>query len=258
MDATATYMYCIAHSAAMPKETRAPRGLSGATPPAVLDAGSSLWIVCANVPLAVYGAEPLEALLRDMQWVGDVAVAHESVVEHFARQKHVTVIPMKLFTMFSNDARAIEETRSRRRDILAVVRRISGCEEWGVRITRTPAAAARAGEPARAESGVAFLAAKKQARDVARELVRMAVESVDGAFTTLSGIARAARRRDDVPEGAAAPPLLDAAFLVPAARRTRFKAAARRLAAAGAKTGTEITVTGPWPAYNFVQEPPQS
>ena len=52
-----------------------------------------------------------------------------------------------------------------------------------------------------------------------------------------------------------APPLLDAAFLVPAPRRTRFKATARKLAAAGARSGTEITVTGPWPAYNFVREP---
>jgi hypothetical protein len=110
---------------------------------------------------------------------------------------------------------------------------------------------------ARPASGAAFLTARKQARDAARERVRAATESADAAYTTLSAIARAARRRDDAPEGAA-PPLLDAAFLVPAGRRTRFKAAARKLAAAGATAGTEITVTGPWPAYNFVQEPGRS
>lgn len=255
MDANATYVYCIAHAAARPKDGRARAGLPDATPPRVLDAGSSLWIVCASVPLAAYGPGVLDASLRDLQWVGDVAVAHESVVEHFTEQKNVTVVPMKLFTMFSSDARALEEMRSRRREILAVVKRISGCEEWGVRITRAaPPSGAREPEPERPTSGAAFLAAKKQARDTAREVVRAAAESADAAFTALSAISRAARRRNDAPEGATAPPLLDAAFLVPAARRTRFKATARRLAAAGAKAGTEITLTGPWPAYNFVQE----
>jgi hypothetical protein len=259
MDATATYVYCVAHAAAKLKESRTPGGLPDASPPRLLDAGRSLWVVCASVPLITYGPGPLEAALRDLSWVGDIAVAHESVVEHFTQQKNVTVVPMKLFTMFSNDDRAAEEMRSRRREILAVVKRISGCEEWGVRIMRTtPSGEAPAHNTARAASGAAFLAAKKQSRDVARDRVRAAAESADAAYTTLSAIARDARRRDDAPDGAVAPPLLDAAFLVPAARRTRFKTAARKLAAAGAKSGTEITVTGPWPAYNFVQEPLQS
>lgn len=258
MNGTATYVYCVVHSTAKPSDSRAPTGLPAGTAPRLLDTESSLWLVCASVPLATYGSAALEPALRDLSWVGDIAVAHESVVEHFAQQKNVTVVPMKLFTMFSSDVRAVEETKSRRREILAVVKRISGCEEWGVRITRTAAAGLRELEPAKAGSGVAFLAAKKQARDIARELVRAAAESAERAYATLSAIARDARRREDAPEGAVAPPLLDAAFLVPATRRTQFKAAARKLAAAGATAGTEITVTGPWPAYNFVQESARS
>jgi hypothetical protein len=166
---------------------------------------------------------------------------------------------MKLFTMFSSDTRAVEGTRSQRRGILSVVKRISGCEEWGVRITRaSPSARLPDDQLARPASGAEFLASKRHAREVARQFVRAAIESADAAYATLSSIARDACRRDDVPEGAAAPPLLDAAFLVPAARRTRFKSAARKLAAGGVKTGTEITVTGPWPAYNFVQETSRS
>lgn len=258
MDETATYVYCVAHASAKPRESRPPGGLPGAAPPRLLDAGSPLWIVCASVPLGSYGSGVLESALRDLNWVGDIAVAHESVVEQFAQQKNTTVVPMKLFTMFSSDERAIDEMRSRRREILRVVKRIAGCEEWGVRITRTAPAPPRDGEAATPASGAAFLAAKKQARDAARELARVAVEAADAAYATLSALSRDARRRDDAPDGSVTPPLLDAAFLVPAARRTRFKAAARKLAAASAKTGTEITVTGPWPAYNFVQEPAPS
>ena len=101
-------------------------------------------------------------------------------------------------------------------------------------------------------SGVAFLRAKKEARDAARAALQAAVESAHHAFMTLASIARDARRRDDAPEGAT-PPLLDAAFLVPATGRARFKAAARKLAATNAKAGAEMTLSGPWPSYNFVQ-----
>jgi gas vesicle protein GvpL/GvpF len=254
MSDTATYVYCLAHAAASPKTTRVPSGLPGATRPSIVPVARSLWLAVAEVPLDTYGPGPLETALRDMPWVTDVAVAHEAVVEHFARQARVTVIPMKLFTMFSSLPRAIDESRSHRRDVRAIMRRIAGCEEWGVRMTRKSGVApARRAATAKPSSGAAFLAAKKEARDLAREAVLTAVAAADRAFTTLAAIARDARRRDDAPEGAAAPPVLDAAFLVPANRRVRFKSAARRLAADSAKAGAEITLSGPWPAYNFVE-----
>jgi hypothetical protein len=220
-------------------------------------------MVMARMPLDVYGPEPLAKALQDLQWVSGVAVAHEAVVEHFSRQAGATVIPMKLFTMFSTTERAIEEMRLRRDAIDPVIRRVAGCEEWGVRITRTasarPAARAPRGRAsARPASGAAFLAAKKQARDDARESTRAAAAAAEAVFESLAGIAREARRRDDVPEGAAFPPVLDAAFLVPSGKRARFRAAATRLAAAATKAGARLTVTGPWPAYNFVQNEPSS
>jgi hypothetical protein len=161
---------------------------------------------------------------------------------------------MKLFTMFSTADRAVQHMRSRRRDLDPVLKRIAGCEEWGVRITRpVPAVARRKTGGERPSSGAAFLAAKKQARDDAREAARAAEALADGTFDALAAVARDARRRDDAPEGAAAPPLLDAAFLVAADRRVRFRSVARRLAAGSAKAGAHMTLTGPWPAYNFVQ-----
>ena len=87
--------------------------------------------------------------------------------------------------------------------------------------------------------------------------MRAAGALADGAFEALAAVARDARRRDDAPEGAAAPPLLDAAFLVPAGRRARFKSLTRRLAAGSAKAGADMTLSGPWPAYNFVQTEPR-
>jgi hypothetical protein len=227
-----------------------PHGLPGAERPRVLDAGRGLWLVAADVPTDRYGAEALELSLRDLRWVADIAVAHEAIVEHFARMASATVVPMKLFTMFSNDERALAEMARRRKDISAAMRRIAGAQEWGVRIMRGPATPPVPEAPVE-RSGVAFLAARKQARDRSREAAIAAATAADTAFTRLSAVARDARRRDDAPQGTA-PPLLDAVFLVPKTSRARFQAAARAQARACGKAGAVMTLTGPWPAYNFV------
>ena len=252
MAETATYLYCIVHGGDAPATTKAPQGLPGAGRPGIAAVAASFWLVTAGVPLRSYGPGPLEVSLRDVRWVTDVAVAHESVVEFFARQAGVTVVPMKLFTMFSSEHRAISETRSRLREIEAVVTRIAGCEEWGVRITYQPSPPSRPARQPRSSSGTAFLTAKKAARDGARRSAGIAAKDAERAYTMLAEIARAARRRRDAPPGATSPPLLDAAFLVPATERRRFKAAVKKLADSSA-ADTHVTLTGPWPSYSFIQ-----
>ena len=255
MPSTATYLYGLVASAAVPSLARVPAGVPGATRPVIVPVARSLRLVVAEVPLETYGPGALEQGLRDLQWVGAVAVAHESVVEYFARRRAATVVPMKLFTMFSTVERALADVARRRREIDAVLAGIRGCAEWGVRVTLPPPKSAAARSGPRATSGAAFLAAKKQARDESREAVMAAAEAAEDAFEILAAIARGARRRGGgEPEGAVRPPLLDAAFLVPAgAALGRFKRAATRAAQRCARTGARMTLTGPWPAYNFVQ-----
>jgi gas vesicle protein GvpL/GvpF len=254
MSDTAVYVYCLVKSARKPSLSRVPPGLPGASKAVAAPLGGSVWCIVAEVPLETYGPGRLEAALGDMNWVGEVALAHESVVEHFAAQRGATVVPMKLFTMFSSADRAVAEMRSRRGEIRSAMSRISGCEEWGVRVLR-PAPAAQTGQRARtdATSGAAFLAAKKRAREEAAESVRAAAEAALDAYDALAAFARDARRRDDVPDNATTPPLLDAAFLVPTKGRTRFRTAARRAAKTCADAGAQLIVSGPWPAYNFIQ-----
>src|SRR5918995_25529 len=109
MSQSATYVYCVTRSAARPSTARVPSGLPGATRPSPVPLQRSLWLITADVPLQAYGPQALEPALRDIQWVADIAVAHEAVVEHFTRQRGATVVPMKLFTMFSSVERAVDE-----------------------------------------------------------------------------------------------------------------------------------------------------
>jgi hypothetical protein len=143
----------------------------------------------------------------------------------------------------------------RRRHLDSVVRRIRGAAEWGVRIARgAPPDPAALSQPL---SGTAFLAAKKQARDAARRHSIAATDAADRTMAVLDRIAKASRRQP-IPPQASSPPLLDAAFLVAAGRTNRFKLAVRREAERCRAAGAELTLTGPWPAYNFIAAEGQS
>ena len=249
----ACYVYCIVRSGKRPAVARVPPGMPGGERPSVVDAGDGLWLAVSGVPLDRYGPGAVESKLRDLDWVSEAAVAHEAVVEHFARLRGAVVVPMKLFTMFSSEARAVADVQSRRAAIDAILAHIGGCEEWGVRVSRNAAAPARARQTAAApRTGTAFLAARKKARDAARDASQQAARAAAHVYEELFPMARDARRREDAPPGAV-PPLLDAAFLIPSDARSKFRLAARRAAKACTAAGAEMLLTGPWPAYNFVQ-----
>ena len=93
----------------------------------------------AAVPLEQDGPGKLDLMLSDLDRVGDIALAHEDVVEHFAQQKGAIVLPMKLFTMFTSVERAVKDINSKRSAIDTAIEKIAGAEEWGIRVVRAVA-----------------------------------------------------------------------------------------------------------------------
>lgn len=252
-DDSAVYVYCIVRCARRPRTARVPAGVPHASAPELHDVSGDTWLVTGRVPLDVYGPSKLEPRLRDLDWVAQAAVAHEAVAEFFARASGTVVVPMKLFTMFSSEERAAQDVRARRTAIDRVMRHIAGCEEWGVRITRRAAALdSVAGGDGGPKTGAAFLQARKAARDAAANARTAAIGAADAAFERLKRHAKDAQRRARGSETGSNPPVLEAAFLVRSAGRARFKAEARRQAPMLDKAGADLTLTGPWPAYNFV------
>jgi hypothetical protein len=239
--------------ARVPSTRSVPPGLPGATSPRPLAIGPSLWAITADVPLSRYASPALDESLRDINWVAGIALEHEAVTGYFASLRGATVVPMKLLTLYSSEERALADLTARRRDIARAMKRVRGCQEWGVRVvggkTKPRISSAKS-----AASGTAFLAAKKRVRDEAQARASDALAAVEGAFTALSALSRAAVRRE-APDGALLAPLLDAAFLVPATARSRFRASARRAAADCKRVDADLLLTGPWPPYNFVAAP---
>ena len=255
---TATYLYCLVRSAREPSLRAAPAGLPGAGRPRAIDAGGGLWLVAADAPLERYGEKPIEQGLRDLAWVSSVAVPHEAVVEHVA--KNGTVVPMKLFTLFRSDARALEHVAKRRKRIDRLVERIEGREEWGLRVLLDETAALRrARDEAQAVApgapGAAFLLRKKKEHDLAREVIEHARDRADGLFELLAVQADDARRRPPPPGEVGKRVLLDAAFLLQRKKAKAFQTKVRAEAKKLADRDYQLTLTGPWPAYTFVSDP---
>ena len=92
--------------------------------------GTGLFLVSPEVPLSVCRPPHLAEHLGDSDWVSQVAVAHERVVELFAHPLLITLVPMKMFTMFSTFEKAVANIQARRRAIDEVIARVAGCEEW--------------------------------------------------------------------------------------------------------------------------------
>jgi hypothetical protein len=252
---TATYLYCVLKGKGAPLGSV--KGLVGAGRPRQIDVGDGYHVVVATVPLALYSAEAIEEQLRDLDWVGRAASAHELVVEHAGQGG--TVVPMKLFTIFATDERATEHVRKMKKNLDKVVAKIAGCEEWGLRILFDEAGAAKAKEAQAAKqpkapvTGTSFLLRKKAHEEARRRLTSEAKHEVDELFVRLEKTSKSAVRRPPPNRELAGQVLLDAVFLVPTTRTAKFKKAVAADAKDLAKEGYHVTLTGPWPAYSFIE-----
>jgi hypothetical protein len=250
-----TYVYCLVAADRRPRLRASVSGVPGAGPVRLLEVAGGLFMAVAEVPADRYNESAISSGLSNLDWISRIAVAHEAVVESFASA--IAVLPMKLFTIFTADDRAIANMRAQRSRIAALVKRVAHHQEWGVRVAMDRARASAAlskKPPSRAGTGASYLAQKKAQRDASRELRSRARETVAGLFDRLASGSRDAKRRSssELPVQTG-PLLLDAAFLVPRSHALRFRKSAAREAKALARQGYDLTVTGPWPPYTFVQ-----
>jgi hypothetical protein len=264
-----TYVYGLVRSARRPSLRGAPDGLPGSRDLRLLDAGDGFaggghWLVASTVSEEAYGEAPLEAGLQQIEWVGPRALAHEAVIEHFLDAD--AVLPMQLFTLFKSDERALEDVRKNSRRVARILDRINGHVEWGVRLMWNPAGreatvsplrrkgatAAKAGAKADAISGAGYLALKRDLRDRNQADFKRARADAGRLYRSISKKATRAIRRTATEQGPGSRLLLDAAFLVRARNAKGFQVAVQRETRALERKGIAVTLTGPWPAYNFV------
>jgi hypothetical protein len=224
-----------------------------------IKADGDLWLIVSSVPEREYGEAALKKGLQNLDWVSRRAVAHEAVVEHFLTAP--AMLPMQLFTLFTSDERTLEHVARQRAQINRILTRVRGNVEWGLRLTWDEQAArdrverqhARGKTKARGGAGVAYLARKRDLLDVNKKQLAGAQRAATRLYRAMSREATDARRRTSTERAAPGSRLLlDAAFLVPSRGARAFRSALRRHSAPLEGSGIVVSLTGPWPAYNFI------
>jgi hypothetical protein len=253
------YLYAVVKTPRAPRFPRTLRPLPQTSAPRALDAGRGVWLVASDADAEAYSQGAIERGLRDMEWVATIATAHERVVEAVAGVG--AALPMKLFTLFASEERALAHVSRARKHIDRALAKVDGADEWGVRVVFDPARAAKAAaREARSATrglgaGASFLVKKKKMQVAEQGALEGAHDAAESLFEAVLLVAREAKKKPIVQGPAGARVVLDAVALVPkrAARRLEatVKKATERLGAAG----LEIVVTGPWPPYHFVAGP---
>jgi len=262
---TLTYVYCLVRSPKAPGVEAVSSAMPGGRTVRALPAGPATWAIVSSVPAREYDEASLAAGLANLDWVGRRAMAHESVVEHFLTAP--AVLPMQLFTLFTSDERALDHIARDRARIDRILTRLDRQMEWGLRLSFDERAARQAVEDdhrsrrARrgVETGAGYLSRKRDLFDVTRVQLTAARTAADRLYRAMSREATELRRRRSTEQATPGSKLLlDAAFLVPARRASAFRSALRHHARTLSGSGLVVSLTGPWPPYNFVDAAPRA
>ena len=252
MSATLSYVFCLVRSARRPVLRGISDGMPGGDELRAIEVGDGLWAIVQTVPAADYAEAALTQGLQNLDWVGPRAIAHERVIESFLSA--AALLPMQLFTLFTSDERVADHVRSDRARIGRILKRVEKKVEWGLRLTFNEKAAREKAAKRPARSGTEFLARKRDVLDVGRKQLAEARTAANRVYKAIGRKAAASQRRTSLERAAPGSRLLlDAAFLVPVAKSGAFKSVIREQTRRLRGTGIDTSLTGPWPAYNFIQ-----
>ncbi len=213
-------------------------------------AAAGIAAVVGDVPLSEYGEEALRRNLEDLAWLERAVRTHHAIAEKLSDAG--AVVPARLATIYHDDDRVARMMVERHDGLSAALDRLAGREEWGVKAYAV-ANGAPSDQPAADRTGAAYLRRRK-AQLAAREQGQQATaEAAAAVHAALAGYAVAACRhapQDRRISGAEATMALNGAYLVDCTEVSGFAALVRELAQRNPAIRLELT--GPWPAYSFV------
>lgn len=187
-------------------------------------------------------ADRLNEKMEDLEWLAGASVRHQRVVSEIAR--HAAVVPARFGTVFLGENSLAADVRRRRRQLESAFRRISGADEWGVKVFTVSEPV----QPVAASSGREYL--QKKSVLLRSRAQRAADPEVESFATDLSRVASDAAPAGKISSGQADLEWAGS-FLVPRRRRKQWQSALDRWAAQW-QGRRRIEVTGPWPPYSFV------
>jgi hypothetical protein len=231
-----------------------------------------LTALVSTVRMDEYGENALRANLEDLGWVEATARAHHDVVDRAARA--APTAPVRIATVYHDDDRVSQVLQNERDRFGAVLDRITGRSEWGVKAYFYPdenrpadvgqneaataslagsATAGGAASGASAGTGTAYLRRRQEQRRRREDAGRQVAEQAQVIQSELQGRAVAVRQhpqQDPRLSGHAGTLILNMAYLLDDEQVQDFLALVRDIDRRTPGIGVEVT--GPWPPYSFI------
>jgi hypothetical protein len=217
-----------------------------------------LALLCARVPLAEFGEEPLKRNLNDLEWLERVARAHEAVIE--SAMERGTVIPMRLATIFATEEAARAMLAERRTELRSALAALDGRVEFSVKLlVDREKVEATLREPAAGEhepgTGAAYMLLRREERRL-REAVdareNELAEDVHARLQDWADDARVRPAQNRELSGHEGDMVLNGAYLVQRAKAEELRALVSELQERHRDVGARLELGGPFPPYNFV------
>jgi hypothetical protein len=216
----------------------------------------SLAAVVSRVAFEDFGEAKLREHLADMAWVEATARAHEGVLEQTRAQ--VTVIPMRMCTVYRSEERVREMLRREAAAFTDALAHLEGKTEMGVKVFVTAVPATQREPEPELEgpgAGAAYMERRRRDRDreeEAAQRVEHAVEEIHSRLRARAADAVLAPPQRPEASGRPGEMVLNGVYLVDDDSLDGFGSEVSALSEAFAGEGLELELTGPWPAYNFV------
>ncbi|SEF13559.1 Gas vesicle synthesis protein GvpL/GvpF [Streptomyces sp. 2112.3] len=226
-----------------------------------------LTALVSSVPADAFSTEGMKAQLEDLTQLERIARTHHAVVE--AAWAGTMVLPMRLATVYLDDARVRAMLDERGAEFHALLARLEGHAEVGVKVYADARAAAAAKAPAPPDSmapaasavspGRAYLQQRRAQQRTHRDAYRAAGAVAADVRVRVADMARdmvAHRPQQGELAAGAGENIANEAYLVPTDRIGEFHRALKGLA--DDVPGVRVEITGPWAPYSFATPPAES
>jgi hypothetical protein len=210
------------------------------------------------VPLAEFGEEALKEQLEDLERLETLARAHDDVLN--AALEAGDLLPFRMCTIYESADSLRRMLEREAVELAAALSRLAGKTEWGVKAYLKSGTARESAEAVQAPaSGADYLARKREGRaaaDARREAVDDVVAGVHARLAERASAAVLSRPHDRRISGREEEMVLNGAYLVPREGAEAFTELVSELARRHDAHGLTLEITGPWPAYHFVESAP--
>lgn len=191
-------------------------------------------------------ADDLPNRMQNLEWLATAGVRHQKAVAEISSR--LTTLPARFGTVFLTEDSLARHVEDRQQALRQAFERVSGADEWGVKVFAAAKPVTRSA--AKAVSGSDYL--KRKAEALQPRSGAKLDEEIRGFIAAMTKLAVATSPGGKASAGQ--PGLVwHGSFLIRRADRKKLDSTLARYAAKWKDT-RRIDCSGPWPPYSFVEE----